>query len=205
MSLSHRKHSVRVFETFVTVHFNKPKNTTAAPNFRHNAASHSQRSKIVEEVLMHRSSLIVLITFISFAAATAAANTLVVAEVHPGCLVEFEGGFTVHLSGISVPGPKTHVGYQAYDFAKRRLEGKRVAVFTWTTDNTAAGIVYGEDGLAFAKIAYGKGLSTDIAEELLELGLARVDPEHLPEGCEHYPEIEGQARAKKLGLWASDN
>jgi len=160
---------------------------------------------MVEEVLMHRSAPILLVSLISFVASTAAANTLLIAEVRPGCLVEFEGGFTVHLSGISVPGPRTHVGYQAYDFTKRRLEGKRVAVFTWTTDNTAAGIVYGEDGLAFAKIEYGKGLSTDIAEELLERGLARVDPEHLPEDCEHYQEIERQARAKKLGIWASAN
>lgn len=152
---------------------------------------------------MRRSFMILLVAIISFLAATAAANTLVVSEVRGGCVVEFEGGFTVHLTGVSVPGERTRVGYQAYDFAKRRLEGKRVAVFTWTTDNTAAGIVYGDDGLAFAKIKYGKGLSTDIAEELLERGLARVDPDHLPDGCEHYPEIERQAKEEKLGLWAT--
>jgi endonuclease YncB( thermonuclease family) len=154
---------------------------------------------------MRRISLMLLIALISVAAGTAAANTRIIARVHPGCLVELEGGFTVRLTGISVPGARTRVGYQAYDFAKRRLEGKRVAVFTWTTDNTAAGIVYGEDGLAFAKIEYGKGLSTDIAEELLAHGLARVDSEHLPEGCEHYPEIERQAKEKMLGIWASEH
>lgn len=153
---------------------------------------------------MHRSSSILLIALMSFMAATAAANTLIVTEVHPGCLIEFEGGFTVQLSGISVPGAKTRIGYQAYDFVKRRLEGKRVAVFTWTTDNTAAGIVYGDDGLAFAKIAYGEGFVIDIAAELLEHGLARVDPDHLPEECEHYPEIERRAKEKMIGLWAGE-
>jgi endonuclease YncB( thermonuclease family) len=154
---------------------------------------------------MRRISLMLLIALISVAAGTAVANTRIIAKVHPGCLVELEGGFTVRLTGISVPGARTRIGYRAYDFAKRRLEGKRVAFFTWTRDNTAAGIVYGEDGLAFAKIEYGRGLSTDIAEELLELGLARVDPQHLPEDCQHYREIERQAKERKLGLWASAN
>jgi endonuclease YncB( thermonuclease family) len=157
----------------------------------------------VEEVLMRRSSLIMLVSFFTVLVAPAAANTLVVAEVHRGCTVEFEGGFTVHLTGITVPRPKTQAGWEAYDFAKRRLEGKRVAVFTWMTDNTAAGIARENDGLAFAKIKYGKGLTIDIAAELLEHGLARIDPEHLPEDCDHYREIERQAKERMLGLWAS--
>jgi len=152
---------------------------------------------------MRRRSLVMLVALFSILPAQAAANTLIVAEVHAGDLVEFEGGFTVHLTGIVVPGPRTQVGWEAFDFTKRRLEGKQVAVFTWTTDNTAAGIVRGEDGLAFAKIVYGKDLSIDVAAELLENGYARVDPEHLPEGFEHYREIERQAKDQKLGIWAS--
>ncbi len=152
---------------------------------------------------MRRISLITLLAFISIVAAPASANTLVVAKVHGGDLVEFQGGFTIHLTGIVVPNRNTQIGWEAYDFTKRRLEGKRVAVFTWTTDNTAAGIVFGEDGLAFAKISYGKGLSVDIAVELLERGYARVDPDHLPEGYDHYREIERRARDQKLGIWAN--
>ena len=152
---------------------------------------------------MRRVSLIMLFAFISIVAAPASANTLVVAKVRGGDLVEFQGGFTVHLTGIVVPDRNTLIGWEAYDLTKRRLEGKRVAVFTWTTDNTAAGIVFGEDGLAFAKISYGKGLSVDIAVELLERGYARVDPDHLPEGYDHYREIEGRARDQKLGIWAN--
>jgi endonuclease YncB( thermonuclease family) len=151
---------------------------------------------------MPRRILTLLVAFVVMPVGPAAANTLVVAEVHAGDLVEFEGGFTVHLTGIVVPGRTTHIGRQAFDFTKRRLEGKRVAVFTWTTDNTAGGIVFGEDGLASAKISYGKALSNDIAAELLERGFARVDPDRLPEGYEHYLEIERQAQEGRVGIWA---
>jgi hypothetical protein len=164
-------------------------------------------AQTVEEVLMHRNFILLVALAISLAA-PAMANTLVVAEVRSGCIVEFEGGFAVHLTGITVPRSLTQVGWRAYDLVKRRLEGNRVAVFTWTTDNTAAGIVHGEDGLAFAKIVYGRGQSakgsgTDIAAELLELGYAKVDSEHLPDGFEHYRDIERRAKDQKLGLWAS--
>lgn len=152
---------------------------------------------------MRRKSMIILATVGAMLTAQVGANTLVVAVVHPGCIIEFEGGFRVHLTGITVADADSEIGRAAYDFVKRRLEGKRVAVFTWTTDNTAAGIVYGEDGLAFARIMYGNDSPIDIASELLECGFARVDSEHLPEGYEDYWEIERQAEESKLGLWAS--
>lgn len=153
---------------------------------------------------------ILIFALIATLGLSAEANTLVVSKVRGGCIVVFEGGFTVHLTGVSIPGPKTQIGRLAHDFAKRRLERKRVAVFTWTTDNTATGIVRGEDGLAFAKVVYGEGLSgkgagggTDIAAELLELGYARVDSDHLPDGYEHYRDLERYAKDRQVGLWAS--
>jgi endonuclease YncB( thermonuclease family) len=168
-----------------------------------------RRKNFLEEALMKR-RLTLVIALITTLAIPATANTLVVSEVRGGCIVVFEGGFTVHLAGISIPGPKTRIGWQAYAFAKRRLEGKRVAVYTWTTDNTAAGIVRGKDGLPFAKIVYGAGQSgkgtsirIDIAAELLELGYAKVDPDRLPEGYEHYRELERRAKDRQVGLWAS--
>ncbi len=152
---------------------------------------------------MRRYLFSLLVALIMALATSAAGNTLIVVEVHAGDLVEFEGGFKVHLTGIVVPGSTTQIGWKAFDFTKRRLEGKRVAIFTWTTDNTAAGIVLGEDGLAFAKISYGRGLSIDIAAELLGRGLARIDPDRLPEGYDHYLEIESQAKDQKLRIWAN--
>ena len=151
---------------------------------------------------MRRITLITLLAFISIVAAPASANTLVVAKVHGGDLVEFQGGFTIHLTGIVVPNRNTQIGWEAYDFSKRRLEGKRVAVFTWTTDNTATGIEFGEDELPFAKISYGKDRKIDIAAELLKHGYAKVNPDHLPEGYEHYQEIERRAKAQMMGVWA---
>lgn len=168
-----------------------------------------ESANFVDEVLMYRRCTL-LFVLIATLAVPAGANTLVVSAVRGGCVVEFEGGFTVHLTGISVPGPKTQIGWEAYDFTKRRLEGNRVAVYTWTTDNTTAGIVRGEDGLPFAKVVYGAGLAgkgpsngVDIGAELLELGYAKVNSEHLPDGFEHYRDIERRARDQELGLWAS--
>jgi hypothetical protein len=40
-----------------------------------------------------------------------------------------------------------------------RTEGKTVKFFTWTTDNTATGIVRDENGHPFVKIEYWKGES----------------------------------------------
>ena len=145
----------------------------------------------------------VLVSLLSLITNPAVANTLTVKTVHDRGTVEFEGGFTVRLKGVRVPGLQIEIGWRAYDFMKRRLEGTVVAVFTWTTDNTAAGIVHGRDGLPFATIMYGKNLATDVAADLLAQGLARTDSNLLPEGCEHYPEIERRAQEEKLGLWAS--
>ena len=153
---------------------------------------------------MHRIPASLVVTALLVFTPTAAANTLTVAKVHDGGTVEFEGGFTVHILGILVPSPETVVGRKAFDHVKRQLEGKVVKVFTWTTDNTAASIVYGDDELAFAKIMCGEGLATDIAAELLECGFAQVDSDHLPEGCLHYRTIETRAREDNVGIWVRD-
>ena len=146
---------------------------------------------------------VAVITVVSFLiCAVAAANTRVIVRVHAGDLVEIEGGWTTRLTGISVPAPDDPVGWQAYDFTKRRLEGQTIAMFTWTTDNTAATIVRDDEGHPFAQIMFGRGLATDIASLLLENGLARVDLDHLPEYCQHNREIERSARDRGVGIWA---
>jgi len=152
---------------------------------------------------MHRKAQTFVSVLAMLIVASVAANTLTVARVHAGDIIEFEGGWKTHLTGIIVLSPQDPMGHQAFDFTKRRLEGKVVAVFTWTTDKTAAGIVHGDDGLPFAKVMYGKGRSIDIAALLLEKGYARVNDDRLPEGYEHYREIERLARERKLGIWAN--
>ncbi len=128
-------------------------------------------------------------------------NTLTVTRVEAGDVIVLGDGWKTRLTGILVPAPRDPVGYRAFDFTKRSLEGKIVKVFTFTTDNTAAGIVRDEDGLPRAKILFGKGLATDIAELLLEKGYARVDDSMLPEDCEHYRDIEAEAKNRGVGLW----
>ena len=153
---------------------------------------------------MKRRLTVLSIATLLLLAVTVSANTLTVARVHPGAIVEFEGGFRVRLLGVRIPPPRTQIGYQAYDFVKRRLEGKLVKVFTWTTDDTAGGIVYGDDGLPFATILYGAGLESDIAAELLQEGYATVDSAHQPDDVGHYDQIEARAQAENLGLWFRD-
>jgi endonuclease YncB( thermonuclease family) len=134
--------------------------------------------------------------------AVVSANTRVVTRVIAGDVLEIDGGWITRLTGITVPPPSDPIGWQAYDFTKRRLEGQTIAMFTWTRDNTAATIVRDENETPFAQIQFGKGFATDIAAVLLKRGLARVDAEHLPEHCAHYLEIERSARRAALGMWA---
>jgi len=129
-------------------------------------------------------------------------NTGTVDEVLSGDLVRIGDSFIARLVGIKAPPRNEIMGYQIYDFTKREIEGKKIKLFTWTTDNTAAGIVYDGDGCAFVQIYYGKGRETSLNEVLLRKGYARVDMEHLPDDLKHYLEIEKEAREKGLGIWA---
>ncbi len=130
-----------------------------------------------------------------------AGHTLVVARVHAGDRIEFEGGWITRILGIAAPGVDDPVGREALRFVRECLDGRRVAVFTWTTDNTAAGIVHDEEGLPFAEIGFGEDEAIDLGARLLALGLARVDGDHLPAHLVYYREIEAEARAARRGIW----
>ncbi|MCK7531975.1 MAG: thermonuclease family protein [Marinilabiliales bacterium] len=98
------------------------------------------------------------------------------------------------------------LGYEIYDFTKRQLEGQTVRLFTWTTDDTAAGIVYDEEGYARVQIFYGrlsgeKGGGVSFNEVMLKKGYARVDPKYLPDDLKHYYALEKEARENGLGIW----
>lgn len=136
-------------------------------------------------------------------AGSGAANTRTIVAVHPGCVLELEGGWRTHLTGVVVPGVDTEIGRQALDFCIDRVHGQLVKMFTLTTDDRASGIVRGDDGLPFAEILYGDGLDRDLAAELLRRGLARIDETRLPAHLGHYRDVERQARNRGLGVWAS--
>lgn len=129
-------------------------------------------------------------------------NTRTVDEVLSGDLVRIGDSFIARLTGITVPARETKMGYKIYDFSKREIEGKTVKLFTWTKDNTTAGIVYDSEGRAFVQIYYGKGMETSFNEVLLKKGYARVDEEYLPDELKHYLDLEKEARDKGLGVWA---
>lgn len=67
----------------------------------------------------------------------ALSNTGVVKKVLSGDLVQIGDTFVARLTGIKAPLRDEIIGYKIYDFTKRELEGKKVKIFTWTTDNTA--------------------------------------------------------------------
>jgi len=131
-------------------------------------------------------------------------NTGTVSEVLSGDLVRIGDSFIARLTGIKVPPRNEAMGYKIYDFTKREIEGKMVKLFTWTTDNTAAGIVHDVDGHAFVQIYYGKGMGTNFNELLLKKGYASVDEEFLPDEMKHYLELEKDAREKGLGIWGRE-
>ena len=82
-----------------------------------------------------------------------------------------------------------------------RLEGQTVKLFTWTKDNTAAGIVYDERGYARVQIFFGKAAAVSFNEVMLKKGYARVDPKFLPDDLKHFYGLEKEAREKGLGIW----
>jgi endonuclease YncB( thermonuclease family) len=135
------------------------------------------------------------------AAIFAAANIGIVKKVLSGDLVQFGDTFLARLTGIRAPERNEPLGFEIYDFTKRELEGQTVKLFTWTKDNTAAGIVYDEQGYARVQIFYGKAAAVSFNEVMLKKGYARVDPKFLPDDLEHFYGLEKEAREKGLGIW----
>jgi len=131
----------------------------------------------------------------------AAANIGVIKKVLSGDLVQFGDTFVARLTGIKAPERNEPLGYEIYDFTKRELEGQTVKLFTWTTDNTAAGIVYDDKGYPLVQIFYGKGAAVSFNEVMLKKGYARVDLKYLPDDLKHYIDLEKEAREKGLGIW----
>jgi endonuclease YncB( thermonuclease family) len=135
------------------------------------------------------------------AAVSAGGHTGIIKKVLSGDLVQIGDTFVARLTGISTPSLEEAIGYEIYDFTKRELEGQTVAIFTWTTDNTAAGIVHDEKGYPFVQIFYREGAAVSFNELLLKKGYARVDAKYLPDSLKHYLDLEREARAKRLGIW----
>jgi endonuclease YncB( thermonuclease family) len=133
--------------------------------------------------------------------AEAAGRTLVVKKVHSGDVIEFEGGWTTRLSGVDAPDPDEPLGQAVLQFTRQELEGQRIAGMTYTLDNTAAGIVYDDEGYPFMLIEYGQDYGIDFNALLIRKGFARVDTTWLPPYLEHYRTLEQQAREEGLGLW----
>ncbi|MBU8869514.1 MAG: thermonuclease family protein [Gemmatimonadales bacterium] len=135
-------------------------------------------------------------------AVSASANTGVVEKVIDGGTIRIGGSFVARFTGLAVPDTTTSIGLMIRDFTRQELEGKLTRLFTWTTDNTAAGIVRDGNDLPFVQIRYGDDLSTSFNEVLLEKGYARVDRNWLPEDLAHYVDLEREARRKEFGIWA---
>jgi endonuclease YncB( thermonuclease family) len=132
---------------------------------------------------------------------SAGANVLTIKKVLGADVVQIGDTFVARLTGIKAPERDEPLGPEVYEFTKSQIEGKTVKVFTWTTDNTAAGIVYDDKGRAFVQIYYGKDLAVSFNETLLKKGYARVDPKALPDDLRHYLDLEKEAREKGLGIW----
>jgi endonuclease YncB( thermonuclease family) len=140
-------------------------------------------------------------TVILATAISAAGNIGIVKKVLSGDIVRIGDTFVARLTGIKAPQRDEPLGYEVYDFTKRQLEGQTVKLSTWTTDNTAAGIVHDEKGYPFVQIYYGQGAAVNFNELMLKRGYARVDLKYLPDDLKHYLDLEKDAREKGLGIW----
>jgi len=155
-------------------------------------------------MLRIKKRLISVVLLILLLPISALPNTGVVKKVLSGDLVQIGDTFVARLTGITVPPRDEVLGYKIYDFTKRKLEGKTVKFFTWTTDNTADGIVHDENGYPFVEIEYWKGEYLSFNELLLKKGYARVDEKYLPENLKHFLDLEKEAREKGLGIWGKE-
>jgi creatinine amidohydrolase len=133
----------------------------------------------------------------------AGANIGFVKKVLSGDLVQIGDSFLARLTGIRAPERTEPFGNEIYDFARKELEGQTVKLITWTKDNTAAGIVYDEQGYARVQIFYGRQSAVSFNEVLLKKGYARIDLKYLPDSLKHYITLEKEARDKGLGIWAN--
>jgi endonuclease YncB( thermonuclease family) len=147
-----------------------------------------------------------VVALLAIFASFASANTLTVVTVHPGCVVEFDGEWRTRLTGVLVAEPESHLGRQATDYCTTKLEGELITLLSWNErdKNRISGVILDPDGMPFGRILYGPDHDRDIAAELLELGLARVDPAQLPTNLKHYHKIEQAAREARIGLWAEE-
>jgi len=155
-------------------------------------------------MLQTKKNLMLMALTILSLSISAVCNTGVVKKVLSSDLVQIGDTFVARLTGITVPPRDETLGYKIYDFTKRELEGKTVKIFTWTTDNTAAGIIYDENGHPFVEIEFLEGESLSFNEILLQKGYARVDQKYLPENLKHYLDLEKEAREKGLGIWQKE-
>ena len=153
-------------------------------------------SKSIQRKLLLYSALLLI-------AVSAGANVVTITKVLGADLIQIGDTFIARLTGIRALAGDEPLGPEVYAFTKRELEGKTVKLFTWTTDNTAAGIIYDDKGRAFAQVFYGKDRTVSFNEVLLKKGFARVDPKVLPDDLKHYLDLEKEAREKGLGIWKS--
>ena len=132
-------------------------------------------------------------------------RTLVIAKVISGDEFELEDGQKVDFVGIDAPDQGEYLYLEVYDFAKRQLEGKKVACRSYKQRDVEGNDAYfDEDGYLHMQIEYEKDFQTDFNALLLEKGYARIDENDLPEELERYRELEQQAKENKLGIWAEE-
>lgn len=155
-------------------------------------------------------TLICLLLLPSFATA----NTATIEKVIQAARLQIKGWEVVRITGIIAQKLEEPMGKEAYEFAKEEIEGKLVVMHTYTTDNTAAGIVRDGEGLCMVQIEYTETTLSDgekkqveekvmdFGARLLENGYARIDEKYLPEWLQYYREIERKAKVNHIGIWA---
>jgi len=145
---------------------------------------------------------IALLAVLTIHTMSAGGNTGVVTNVVRGDIITIGESFTARLTGVFCPAPDSiEIGKDIRGFAANELISRVVRFFTWTTDNTAAGIVYDDDGYPFVTIQYGDDFGLCFNEIMISKGFAKVDTSWLPEDRIHYLDLERHARENHIGIW----
>jgi endonuclease YncB( thermonuclease family) len=128
-------------------------------------------------------------------------GTAKIVRVLAGDVFQLEDGTIVRIAGITIPSPDNkiqknpllHPDEAARETVRAMLEGKRVELLA----DKHASLTLDGHAIAFVALA-----GTDVGEELLRRGVARVHPRHAHMRKTKYQKAQSDARLAGVGCWA---
>ena len=138
--------------------------------------------------------VIVCLPIISHAQSSIQGKVIHVADGDTITVLQNSKQYKIRLHGIDTPEKKQNFGHKAKKFTSSMIFNQRVKVITYST---------GKYGRTIGVVYLGNQC---LNEELVKNGLAWVYKKYCSESfCNHWLQLEKNARKNKLGLWINNN